>query len=103
MRLPRVRFTLRMLLVGVAAVALLMGYVAMERRRAEYRRLALQHRRQLLMLGRWEFFDRATQRAYEEEQARTDPRKAWHLKIADKYLRAAERPWLAVAPDSFPP
>jgi hypothetical protein len=103
MRLPHVRFTIRMLMVGLAAAALLMGYVAMERRRAEYRRLALQHRRHLPMLGRWELFDAAAQRAYEEEQARTDPRKAWHLRMADKYRRAAERPWLVVAPDLPPP
>jgi hypothetical protein len=103
MRLPLVRFTLRMLMVSVAAVALLMGFEMMRRRRAEFERLSALHRRHLLLLGRWEWFDVAAQRAYEEEQARTDPRKAWHLRMADKYRLAAERPWLVVAPDSSPP
>ncbi len=100
MPLPRVRFTVRRLMVAVAIVAaVLAGLEALRMRRAEFQRVSVLHRRHLLTLGRWELLDPVAQRADEEAQARGDPRKSWHLHLADKYRRAARYPWLPVAPD----
>jgi hypothetical protein len=94
MRIPRVRFTTGGLMVAVAIAALAIGMVARSRRLGE---VATRHRA----------------RSFEESQLMPRPgggmvelltkRGEWHRTMADKYERAARRPWLPIPPDPTQP
>lgn len=98
MRLPRVRVTVRRLMVGVAVTALALAADQVRRRRADY-------------LGRAAINADAEQmsRAYADDARgphcdpqrveRGDALAAYHAALRLKYERAARRPWLPVAPD----
>jgi hypothetical protein len=76
MKLPRVRFTVRRMMVAVAVLALAVGWWKQgERRRARFRALAIVH---LI-----------------EANEPTD----YHGRTAVKYMWATRYPWLPVAPD----
>jgi hypothetical protein len=88
MRLPR--FRLRALMIAVAAVALLLGlWAGIERRRADFRRIARYHSfRNLGLL--------VDSRSLTPLELRQDE---WHHALYLKYQRAARYPWLSVEPD----
>jgi hypothetical protein len=99
MRIPRVRFTIARMMVAVAVIALLLGAVAILRRRANLQGLADYHAetaRQIRSLHVWTFRPDGPPVDISFE----DPRLAdYHEDMAGKYKRAACYPWLPVAPD----
>jgi hypothetical protein len=106
MKLPRVRFTVRRLMIVVAVLAVGFGAIKwvaeMRARSADYRRRAFEF--VLLALrrgsmvhtddGRW--VDR-----YEDENVRRHDE--WARRMEAKYLRLSYYPWLAAEPDPPPP
>jgi hypothetical protein len=125
MRLPRVRFTIRRIMIVVASVALLMGGLRLLWLRSAYRKAALAH-------AAYENLARTLQRMVENEgkdereleiafgmkvEPEPEPVKAtraadarvnrktaeYHAALRQKYERAAARPWAPIAPDPPPP
>jgi hypothetical protein len=96
MRLPRVRFTVRRMMVVVAIVGVLIGgWIAGERRREEFDRLA----RKYSHLSHIEIIctiDEAQKRLEVHEQK-------YFEQMTLKYRWAAKYPWLPVWPDSPEP
>jgi hypothetical protein len=90
---PRLRFTVRRLMVTVAIVAVAMGSLAYVVRLARLR--AYYHRRAVECSSAAAMFRSP---AYRDDVE--DPVAADRLdRLADKYERAAARPWLPVEPD----
>jgi hypothetical protein len=87
MGMPRVRFTVRSMMVAVAVVAIWFGLNSwMGRRAARFRALWRDH---ILKVG-------------EISSPKPWPHEVqgyYHLKMAEKYRVAALRPWLLVEPD----
>jgi hypothetical protein len=81
MRVPRVRFTVRRMMVAVAVVGLLLGGAAWMRRRSLWHLgLAISHTEESVA---WQI----------------DPPRAIHLaRLAERHARAARYPWLPLAP-----
>ena len=114
MRLPRVRFTVRRLMVAVAVLGLLFG-AEVTRRRWEYNWLMAnfhaneERRMRLLLSGGWvtETDEAGTRQKIRMgrniEREPVQRRLMYHVVIGDRYQRAARRPWLAVAPDLLEP
>lgn len=120
-RLPRVRFTVRRLMVAVAVAAVLMGLVAQGLRRASLLRLADYHAREArryrtivvssasvaadYRAGRpgLEGDYEAGARLYSDQVRWFGPLADHHEALRGKYERAARRPWLPVEPDLPPP
>jgi hypothetical protein len=106
MRLPRICFTIRHLLILVAFVALGGGVmVEGERRRARFRGVAAKHQeeaeRYFILLGGGDSeYQRKLLRLWEETYM---PIVAYHAKLRDKYEWAARFPWLPVASDTPAP
>jgi hypothetical protein len=125
MRQPRVRFTVRGMLIAVASVALLMGGLRLLWLRSVYRKAALAH-------AAYENLARTLQRMVENDgqeereleiafgmkvepqseavkakraaDARMNQETAeYHAALKHKYERAASRPWVPIAPDPPPP
>jgi hypothetical protein len=125
MRLPRVRFTMRGMLIAVASVALLMGGMRLLWLRSVYRKAALAHAtdenlaRTLQRMVKNEGKDeRELEIAFgikvqPESEAVTAKRAAdtrvnqktaeYHAALKQKYEKAASRPWVPIAPDPPPP
>jgi hypothetical protein len=104
MRLPRVRFTIRTLLLCVVAMTCSMGDLGrLWRRSADCRRLATLHQSAAQVLSEEgglgcmdngasdELFEPALRRAF-----------LYHRSLARAYFQAARRPWLAVPSDAPP-
>ena len=90
MRIPRVRFTVRWLMVTVAAVAIPLAYWCVyEKPRKELLRIAQYHIDELQMRRRG-------RRRVEPVEAEVDK---WHLLMREKYLDASRHPWRSVQPD----
>jgi hypothetical protein len=86
MRPPRVRFTVRRMMVAVAILANVLGLLVwVDRRATQFRDRRDFHRMH------WSAIDEGF--AVEAAQA------AYHRAMAEKYRGAAERPWLPVEPD----
>lgn len=86
MRLPRVRFTMRLMMIVVAILANVLGLLGwLDRRARQFRDRRDFHR------ARWSAIDEG----FEVEAAPA----AYHRAMAEKYRRAAECPWLPVEPD----
>ena len=107
MRLPRVRYTLRSMLVAVAVVAMTLGVsVELGRRRMRFSRLAAYHRARIVAPSQYVDKNRRIVRwvgrdsRFFEERPRLD---YWHEELAMKYDAAASRPWYPVEPDPPPP
>jgi hypothetical protein len=110
MRLPRMRFTVRRLMIAVAFLALFLGgWVWMERKSARFSDLANWHHSQITCIfdgcmgADGEFVYEATSLPQRDgdppvslRQQRID---TWHRQISMKYWAAARRPWLPVEPD----
>ena len=106
MRLPRVRFTVRRLMVAVAVFAVGFGGVAWvasmralsaayERRAEEFQLLTARMGSMVTTPdGRW------VSRYDDENDLLSD---AWAMRLAVKYQRLSYYPWLAVEPDLPPP
>ena len=121
MRLPRVQFKMRGMLIAVASVALLMGGLRLLWLRSVYRKMAVAH-------AAYENLARTLQRMVENEgkdereleiafgilvepeseaikakraaDAGLNQRTAeYHFALRHKYETAASRPWVPIAPD----
>jgi len=103
MRLPRLRFTVRRLMVAVAILALaLTGYVGIEKRRARLQRLA-QHHWGMVAANSVVQAD-ANRTIYRASATLRNRRLAhYHVNLAYKYANASRYPWLPVATDSPEP
>jgi len=87
MRWPRVRFTIRRMMVAVAVVAIVFAWSAwMGRRAARFRSLWAEHINKVGMISSPKPWPHEVQGIY-------------HLKMGEKYRVAALRPWLPVEPD----
>lgn len=88
----RPRFTVRRLMVAVAALALVLAvWAGQQRRKARFERL-------------WRYHDGLTGTRYIKSYDPGTPRfrtakGRWHYALALKYAEAARYPWLPVAPD----
>jgi hypothetical protein len=92
MRLPRVRFTVRRLMVAVAVVGVMLGaWGWLERRRARF-----EERMQF-------WYHQVEHPAYSDPKwhgsVTLSPRDKLRARLAEKYRRAARYPFLPVAPD----
>lgn len=87
MRAPRIRLSLRSILVIVAIFAVLLSIgVGLKRRQERFRGLAKFHFRQAGPPRVYGAF-------YEDYMS------IYHMALSDKYEDAAQHPWLPVAPD----
>ncbi len=105
MKLPRVRFTIRRIMVAVAIVAMLFIGVVLWRRSQEYRRRAESH--DLLL---WSALPVAIDEAASPGRLGGGlsvggllRRAKYHHEMSRKYWWAAARPWVSVDPDPPPP
>ena len=90
MGMPRVRFTIRRLMVAVAVVAIYFGWSRwMERRSERFRALWIDH---INKVGEISSPKPELLRPHEVQGY-------YHLKIGEKYRAAMNRPWLPVEPD----
>jgi hypothetical protein len=98
MRLPRVRFSVRRLMIATALAALLMAIaVGLQRRAAQLRRLSFSQSREA---NRWEVL--LTESSVNGPLAvAVLARVHWHDAMAARYERAARSPWLTV--ETAPP
>jgi hypothetical protein len=98
MRLPRVRFTVRRLMVAVAIVALcLPAWSFWARRDERYLEFAIKAMKHNTLA---EAYETGRPLGSLRERARVNPCKAaYHATLARKYEYAASHPWLPVAPD----
>jgi hypothetical protein len=133
MRMPRVRFTVRRLIVAIAVVAILLAFSPQIRRTIHYSRLSAGFARRAAMYDEYESIWREDERKWREreeddrqladqsdlrsvadfwrEQAersaeRAEKRKAladYNASMKAKYHVAARRPWLGVQPNPVPP
>ncbi len=93
MRIPRLRFTVRRMMVAVAIAAIVMGGLA--ERHYRFAKLSDHHLAALVALIPKV---RASIAAGDDENP-IHERGFWHAKMRAKYFRAARYPWLPVAPD----
>jgi hypothetical protein len=109
MRLPRVRLTVRRLIIAAGVVEAAAGAEALRRRAEGFRELARYHAsEEVALLGQarlWESgpgvgcADIAPDATPEESARACRRRAAYEAGLSRKYGRAAARPWLPVAPD----
>jgi hypothetical protein len=98
MNLPRVRFTVRRLMIAVAIVAILFGAVyRLASRRARFLAIAQHHRESItdedpLLKAYFSVLDG-------ESRSLLTPINRWHHAMTSRYRHAADHPWLPVAPD----
>jgi hypothetical protein len=106
MRVPRVRFTVRRMMVAVAVVAAVLAVSPFPQRYANYHREALEHARLVgvsrenakVQLAAWP--EHPEVRALLDASAAEWERlAAWHADLAQKYSHAASRPWESVPLD----
>jgi hypothetical protein len=104
MRIPRVRFTVRRLMVAVAVVALLSRVgVEGERRRHRFQRLELDHL--ILSVHAEVALQGGPAREFYQPISDRDlkARVGYHRRMVAKYAWAARNSWLPVGPDPPPP
>lgn len=103
---PRVRFTVRRLMIAVAILALTIRAVVwvgeMRKLSAEYERRAFEFGLSTARLrsGVQRSDGSMASRYDDENNYRED---AWACKLAEKYWRLSDYPWLPVEPDPPPP
>jgi hypothetical protein len=101
MRLPRVRFTIRWMMLVVAGAGTIFGVsVESQRRRDRFLRLAEHHEassRITWACGIRSFS--ATNDLCEDVRGWSSARIGWHSRLGEKYRRAASSPWMPVEPD----
>jgi hypothetical protein len=106
MNVPRVRFTVRRLMVAVAVAAIGFGSIAwvirMRTLSADYRRRAKEFERLTFRIGSTvKTPDGRLVNPHDDENNQL--RNAWAWPLAARYLRLSYYPWLAVEPDPPPP
>ena len=93
MRFPRVRFTIRRMIVAVAIISLLIAaLMEIQNRRARFLKIAQSH-------SSWEqdrLWFAGNGRVQELVGAE---RRRWRLEMGKKYLEAARHPWIPVSSD----
>jgi hypothetical protein len=109
MRSPRVRFTVRRVMVAVAVAAVILGTERLAKRRAEYGRQAEHHEATLGILalvrgeGVYPYCGLGITGIPLRYDAETAPLHArcvsYHTRMMRKYRRAMWLPWLAAGPD----
>jgi hypothetical protein len=101
MRLPRVQFTIRWVMLAVAGAATILGAaVELQRRHDRFLRLAEHHEASSRIT--WACGKRscsATNDLGEDVRGWSSARIEWHSLLGEKYRRAASRPWAPVEPD----
>ncbi len=106
MKLPRVRFTVRRLMVLVAIVGIFVGLgVEGAKRRARFRELAAKHQEKGMQ---WFAFFPGGKSQHQDEmmrlyEERVGPTIEYYCGLRDKYERASLYPWLPVGSDPPPP
>src|SRR4051794_33008576 len=109
MRRPRVRFTVRGLMVAVAVAGGIAWGVRLRQLAAGYRGKAADCQTRIDILGVMCYFDNLTHTEEERARARqldNEFRGRWYdhwTQQKAKYDRAARYPWLPVEPDPPPP
>src|SRR4051794_18059328 len=100
MRLPRVRFRVRRLMIAVAVVALLAGgAVEGERRRARFHQLAVHYIQRELQYSVFSYSGPGGEhrrKQWEAHLRQTARHRAYYDEMSQKYRRAAKYPWLPV-------
>ena len=100
MKLPRVRLTIRRLMIAVAIVAMLAGIaIEISRRRARFHELAVHYRRMERNTFHRGYYISATLEEFEEYSRRWPRLKPYYTEMTGKYELAERRPWMPVAPD----
>jgi hypothetical protein len=118
MRLPRVRFTVRWMMLAVAVAAVVIGGTVIARRQRVYRvRAAFHAQQEQVAAKRWRHWSQAEVRLSRPPGDRNPPRSdqepqivvemvdysrnraAYHARLRVKYERLARYPWLTIAPD----
>jgi hypothetical protein len=118
MRLPRVRFTVRQMMVAVAFVAVVTGATVIVRRHRIYRvRAAFHAQQEQVAAKRWRYWsqeaaglsgpagNRSPPRSDQERERAvvivnySRNRVAHHARLRVKYERVARYPWLPIDPD----
>ena len=121
MKLPRVRFTVRRMMVAVAVVAVALTLDTMRNRAFTFRRIAEKHawredafrsgaraildyQRRLRIGELGEFEPRPVHpdkpnMSFDEMAEDSEQRAGYYARLVAKYRRAARHPWLPVAPD----
>ena len=101
MKLPRVRFTLRRLMVVVAMAATVMGSVTyLKRRSAQFRAIYFN---QALKAEEWNWLAAKLETRRDSRSVNALSIYKFHKFMAEKYDLAARRPWLPVNPDPTEP
>jgi hypothetical protein len=103
MRLPRVRFTVRRMMVAVAIVALLAGVGRAYHRHVRFKEIAFEHdfKAHPFHCGMAipDESNIAEWKEWRERRNRESKMETYHAQMFDKYERAARLPWLFVEPD----
>ncbi len=114
MRLPRVRFTTRRMIISVAVTCVILGAVQFRRRREFCLSRALYHRHHVMFwngnhigvgFGRARRGRRLPPPDWEklQDQRRRDLHLDWHWRLAERYERAALLPWSATPSEPLCP
>ncbi|MHB1558831.1 MAG: hypothetical protein ACYC61_15370 [Isosphaeraceae bacterium] len=105
MRIPRARFTIRWLMIGIAITgAVLALAVECRRRHDRFLSLAAHHLACIHIVNTACNLSQTQINEYGEDvRRRSNAWIRWHREMAMKYRRAAARPWLPVEPDAPEP
>jgi hypothetical protein len=97
MRLPRLRFTVRRMMIGVVVGGIMLGLATwFERRAVSFRQAEARHYQKWLDLAPVP----APDHPGPLQPARwTDARRDYEWAMVDKYHSAARSPWFPIAPD----
>ena len=99
MSLPRVQFTIGWLMVAVAIIALLLGFVAIPRRRVRLQELADHHAERARITRNSHGSIIRPNGVYVHVPLGPPTLADYHEAMAAKYELAARSPWLPVDPD----
>ena len=100
MRMPRVRFTVRRMMVAVAVLAVVLGAgEATRKRRSRFGREAGFHGAFMRLYARSPPVHFPNKERLASHRRSLAEKKAYHESLAGKYEQAARHPWLPVAPD----
>ena len=106
MRLPRVQFTLRRVMFAIAVVAILLGVNPLSQRSARYHLAAMVHAhaaersKKTAEALQAEGQEHPETSPFAEDDAKQWERvSAWHAAKAEKFGRAASRPWETLPKD----
>ena len=110
MRVPRMRITIRGMMVAVAVAAILLAVGPFRKRSATYHRKALEHARLVGVSRENAKVQRAAWSEHPEVRplleasaAEWERLAAWHADLAEKFSHAASRPWETVPLDPREP